>query len=277
MKTKITLGFSPCPNDTFIFDALINNKIENKDFEFELKIADVEELNRMILKSELDVSKISYHLYPYVSENYQILNAGSALGNNNGPILISKYKIYPDEIKDLKIAIPGKYTTANLLFSIFYPNITNKPEYLFSDIEEVILSNEVDAGLIIHETRFTYMKKRLKKVVDLGEKWEAEIKQPLPLGGISIKRDLPEEIKIKINQLISSSVSYAFINPLGTYNYIKQHSQSLSEEVIQSHIDLYVNDYTIDLKEKGRKAILTLFEKAYERNLVPELKSAIFI
>ena len=277
MKTKITLGFSPCPNDTFIFDALINNKIENKDFEFELKTADVEELNRMILKSELDVSKISYHLYPYVNENYQILNAGSALGNNNGPILISKYKIYPDEIKDLKVAIPGKYTTANLLFSIFHPNITNKSEYLFSDIEEVILSNEVDAGLIIHETRFTYMKKGLKKVVDLGEKWETEMKQPLPLGGISIKRDLPEETKIKINQFISSSVSYAFKNPLGTYSYIKQYSQSLSEEVIQSHINLYVNDYTIDLKEKGKKSIETLFEKAYERNLVPELRSKIFL
>lgn len=277
MKTKITLGFSPCPNDTFIFDALINNKIENKDFEFELKIADVEELNRMILNSELDVSKISYHLYLFVNDNYQILNAGSALGNNNGPILISKYKIYPDEIKDLKVAIPGKYTTANLLFSIFYPHITNKPEYLFSDIEEVIMSNEVDAGLIIHETRFTYMKKGLKKIIDLGEKWETEMKQPLPLGGISIKRNLPEDLKIKINQLISKSVSYAFENPLGTYSYIKQYSQSLSEEVIQNHINLYVNDFTIDLKEKGRKAIEILFAKAIENKLVPELKNKIFI
>ncbi|OFX51838.1 MAG: 1,4-dihydroxy-6-naphthoate synthase [Bacteroidetes bacterium GWA2_30_7] len=277
MKTKITLGFSPCPNDTFIFDALVNRKIENKDFEFELKIADVEELNKMILNSELDVSKISYHLYPFVNENYQILNSGSALGNNNGPILISKHKIYLDEINNLKIAIPGKYTTANLLFSIFFPNAKNKHEYLFSDIEEVILSNEVYAGLIIHETRFTYMKHGLKKIIDLGEKWENEMKQPLPLGGISIKRTIREDIKLKINNLISSSVKHAFENPLGTYNYIKQYSQSLSEEVIQNHINLYVNNFTIDLKEKGRNSIETLFKKAIENKLVPELKSKIFI
>lgn len=277
MKTKITLGFSHCPNDTYIFDALVNKKVENKDFDFEFKIADVEELNRMILNSELDVSKISYHLYPFVNENYQILNSGSALGKNNGPILISKYKIYPDEINNLKIAIPGKYTTANLLFSIFFPFAKNKTEYLFSDIEEVILSNEVDAGLIIHETRFTYSKKGLKKVIDLGEKWETEIKQPLPLGGISIRRSLPLELKLKINQLICSSVVHAFENPYGAYNYIKKYSQSMSEEVIQSHINLYVNDFTIDLSKTGKLAIETLFNKAIENKLVPELKSSIFI
>src|SRR3972149_12216781 len=168
---KLKIGFSPCPNDTFMFDALVNKKINTGRFDFEIWIRDVEQLNKMAFKGELDVTKISYHAYAYISHNYQLLTSGSALGKGNGPLLISKVKIYPGEVDNLKIAIPGRSTTANLLLGIAYPNVQNKREYVFSDIEDAVLSNEVDAGLIIHENRFSCREKGLKKIVDLGEFW----------------------------------------------------------------------------------------------------------
>ena len=170
--SKISLGFSTCPNDTFIFDAMVHQKIDTEGLEFEVILGDVEELNNKALKNELDVTKISYHAFSKIAENYLLLDSGSALGYKNGPLLISKHKIYSDEVNDVKIAIPGANTTANLLLSIAFPNAKNKKEYLFSDIEEVVLSGEMDAGLIIHENRFTYEKKGLKKIIDLGEFWE---------------------------------------------------------------------------------------------------------
>ena len=201
----LTLGFSTCPNDTFIFDAMVNGRIDTEGLRFQLHLSDVEELNQLAFSSALDITKVSYHAFAYLSDAYQLLTAGSALGFGNGPLLISKHKIYPDELDGLKIAIPGKYTTANLLLSIAYPNLRQKMEYLFSDIEEVILSGEADAGVIIHENRFTYQAKGLKKVVDLGEFWEHETGLPIPLGGIIIKRSLPREISLKVNRVLGRS------------------------------------------------------------------------
>ena len=178
---KLKLGFSTCPNDTFMFDAMVHHKIDTFGLDFDLHLADIEELNQLSLKGELDITKISYAAYTKVSDKYIFLNSGSALGENNGPILISKRKIYPDEVNNLKIAIPGKNTTANMLLSIAYPEAKSKVEYLFSDIEDVVLSDEVDAGLIIHENRFTYEKKGLKKIIDLGEFWERKTNKPIPL------------------------------------------------------------------------------------------------
>ena len=194
---KITLGFSTCPNDTFIFDAMIHHKIDTESLEFEVVLGDVEELNRKAMNNDLDITKISYNAFSKVANDYLILDAGSALGYKNGPLLISKRKIYQDEINDVKIAIPGFNTTANLLFSIAFSGAKNKKEYLFSDIEEAVLSNEVDAGLIIHENRFTYEKKGLKKIIDFGEYWEKETGLPIPLGGIIVKRNLDKEFLIE--------------------------------------------------------------------------------
>ena len=269
---NLTLGFSTCPNDTFIFDAMVNGRINTEGLLFNVHLADVEELNRMAFSAEIDISKVSYHAFAYLSDAYQLLTSGSALGFGNGPLLISKHKIYPDEIKELKIAIPGKYTTANLLLSLAYPQLTQKQEYLFSDIEEVILSGEMDAGVIIHENRFTYRSKGLRKIVDLGELWEQQYGLPIPLGGIIVKRKLPEDIRHKVNRVLRRSVEYALQNPNDSLPFVRQHAQSMDESVMQSHIRLYVNDFSVDLGVKGREAIDTLYAKGAEKLLFPPLK-----
>jgi len=272
-----TLGFSTCPNDTFIFDAMVNGRIDTEGLRFELHLADVEELNQLAFKSTLDITKVSYHAFAYLSEAYQLLTAGSALGFNNGPLLISKHKIYPDEVSGLKIAIPGKYTTANLLLSIAFPNLQQKKEYLFSDIEEVILSGEADAGVIIHENRFTYQARGLKKIVDLGEYWDQLTGLPIPLGGIIIRRSLPQELRLKVNRVLRRSVEYAFENPNDSLPFVRQHAQSMEEEVMRNHIELYVNDFSLDLGTKGREAITTLYDKSIALNIFPPLQPSYFV
>lgn len=274
---KLKLGFSTCPNDTFIFDALVHHKIDTEGLEFDLLLADVEELNKTAFEHQIDITKLSYHAYAYVSDNYTLLDAGSALGNNNGPLLISKKKIYPDEIDHLKIAIPGKYTTANLLLSIAYPNALNKKEYNFSDIEEVVLSNEMDAGLIIHENRFTYKQRGLIKIIDLGEFWESKTNLPIPLGGIVVNKELSHEIQLKINGLVRKSIEYAYENPDSPMAFIKQYAQEMDPDVMHKHIALYVNDYSFDLGETGKKAIRTLYKEAAIFPGFPQLNAQIFL
>ncbi len=275
--STITLGFSSCPNDTFIFDALVHHKIDTEGLNFELIIADVEELNKMALNNSLNITKLSYYAYTEVWNNYLLLNAGSALGRNNGPLLISRHKIYPDEVNDVRIGIPGRYTTANLLLSIAYPNAQNKKEYLFSDIEEAIASNEIDAGLIIHETRFTYEADGFKKIIDLGEFWEKHSGLPIPLGGIVVQRNLPLELQQKIDRLLRKSIEYAYQNPKESLPYIRQNAQAMQDTVMQKHINLYVNDFSLDLGKEGQEAICSLYEKAYEKNLISKVPDRIFL
>ncbi len=274
---KLTLGFSTCPNDTFIFDAAVHHKIDTEGIEFDIVLGDVEELNKKAFEGEIDITKLSYHAYAFAAKNYVLLNSGSALGNNNGPLLISKKKIYTDEINDLKIAIPGKFTTANLLLGIAYPQAKNKIPFLFSDIEEAILDNEVDAGLIIHENRFTYEAKGLKKIIDLGEYWENLTKMPIPLGGIVINRKYKSELQLKISNIIKRSIEYAYKNPSSSLNYIKQYAQEMDAEVMKKHIDLYVNNYSLDLGVKGQNAINTLYSEASKRDLIPKISDEVFI
>jgi len=274
---KLSLGFSTCPNDTFIFDAMVHNKIDTEGLSFELVMGDVEELNKMAFEGKIDISKISYHAYAYIAKKYKILDSGSALGKNNGPILISKTKIYPDEVADLKIAIPGKHTTAYLILRSAYPSIRCVKEYLFSDIEEVIQDNEVDAGLIIHETRFTYQKNGLKKIVDLGEYWEKTTNLPIPLGGIIVNRNLKPEIQQKVNRVLRRSIDYAFENPTAGLSFIKKYAQEMDEDVMFKHIELYVNDFTKDLGELGKKSIKMLLNKAVELKFVDAIPDDIFI
>lgn len=274
---KISLGFSTCPNDTFIFDAMIHQKVDTEGLDFDIILGDVEELNQKALHGALDVTKISYHAYSKIENDYLILDSGSALGYKNGPLLISKLKIYPDEINDLRIAIPGQNTTANLLFSIAFPDAKNKKEYLFSDIEDAVLSNEVDAGLIIHENRFTYKMKGLKKIVDLGEYWEKETGLPIPLGGIVVNRKLDKDLQLKINRVLKRSVEFAFENPKSAYPFIKQHAQEMDEEVMYKHIELYVNEFTRELGEDGRNAINELYKRAISLGIIPEMNKQIFL
>lgn len=257
---KLTLGFSPCPNDTFMFDALVHAKVDTEGLEFEVVMEDVEALNQRALQQNLDVSKLSYHALLNCVEHYALLKSGSALGRNCGPLLIQK-KCSPPLTADSKIAIPGKNTTANLLLSIAFPHLQNKEEMLFSDIEQAVIDGDVDAGLIIHENRFTYQEKGLEKVRDLGEYWETETTLPIPLGGIVVKRDLPLEVQLKVQRVLRRSVEYAFAHPKSSKAYIRCHAQEMDEQVMYEHIKLYVNEFSVDLGVEGQKAIETLFEK----------------
>ncbi len=268
MKTKLTLGYSPCPNDCFIFDALVHGKIDTGGLDFEVQLEDVETLNQNALKGELDITKLSFHAYAKVMKEYILLRSGSALGFNCGPLLI-KSKVKSEKLKgDWVVAIPGELTTANFLLSIAYPEIKNKKVMLFSDIEDAVLRGEVDAGLIIHESRFTYQDKGLEKVADLGEFWEDLIHAPIPLGGIVIKRDLPPELQRQVNTLIRKSVEYAFAHPESSMPYVHAHAQEMSEEVMKKHIALYVNDFSVDLGEQGKQAVELMFSKARELKLL---------
>jgi len=279
MKTKLSLGFSPCPNDCFIFDAIVNNRIDLEGLSFDIRMEDVETLNKWAIEGELDCTKLSFHAFAHLSNTYQLLNSGSALGFNCGPLLISKREISNDEIlsNQIKIAIPGKLTTANFLLSIAFPKANQKKEMLFSEIENAVLNNEVDAGLIIHENRFTYEQKGLKKIIDLGEYWENLIHAPIPLGGIVIKRELSFEIKQKVDRIIKKSVQYAFSHPEDSMVFIKQNAQEMDPKVMQQHIKLYVNEFSLDLGDIGKNAVKLMMSKAKELNLIPDLNNELFI
>lgn len=274
---KLTLGYSPCPNDTFIFDALVHSKIDTEGLEFDVYLGDVEDLNAKAFKSELDITKISYHAYGYLTKNYVLLNSGSALGKGCGPLLVKSSKVKSKKLEDAKIAIPGKYTTANFLLSIAHPEVANKVEMLFSDIEGAVLNNEVDAGLLIHENRFTYHERGLEKIIDLGEYWENTTCALIPLGGIIIKRELPNDIIKKVNQLLRKSIEYAFSNPTAPLDYMRENAQEMDDKVMQQHVELYVNKYSIDLGTEGKNAITQMFNLAQEKGIIPQLTNSIFV
>jgi 1,4-dihydroxy-6-naphthoate synthase len=274
---KLTLGFSPCPNDTFIFEAMVHGRIDTEGLEFDWFLADVEELNRRAIEGTVDITKMSYHAFARAAAGYLILDAGSALGRSNGPIVISKHRMYPDELDNALIAIPGKYTTANLLFSIFWPAAANKREYLFSDIPEVVLSGEVDAGLIIHETRFTYQAMGLKKVADTGERWEELTGLPVPLGGIVVSRSVDEATAAKVNRAIRRSIEYARANPAGSVSFIRKHASETDAMITREHIKLFVNSFSLSLGEEGRSAIERLYAVAVEKGVIEPLPDRIFL
>lgn len=282
---KLSLGFSPCPNDTFIFDAMIHHKIDTEGLSFEVSYEDVETLNQKAFRSDLDITKLSYHAYAYLTDNYVLLHSGSALGFGVGPLLICNEPSYLKEgienltsrIGGLKVGIPGKYTTANFLLSLAFPEAENTIEMKFSDIEPALLNNRIDLGVIIHENRFTYKDKGLLKVIDLGEYWEKLTSCPIPLGGIMIKRGLDDHIKQKVNRIVQRSVMFAIKNPLSGLEFIRSHAQEMSTEVLYKHIELYVNKYSVDLGEEGRKAVNIFFGEALKKGIIPDTKQNLFL
>ncbi|WP_285009990.1 menaquinone biosynthesis family protein [Pedobacter faecalis] len=278
---KLTLGFSPCPNDTFIFDALIHQKIDTEGLEFDVSFDDVETLNHKAFKGDLHITKLSFHAFAYVYENYVLLDAGSALGFGVGPMLIAKDEQLVGRLNDLhpdlRIGIPGKYTTANFLLNIAFPHLSNKRELIFSSIEPALLSGEIDLGLIIHENRFTYQEKGLHKIIDLGNYWEELTGCAIPLGGIVIRRDVDPKIQHKVNRLIRRSVEFAFEHPKSGLSFIKSHAQEMSEAVMYKHIDLYVNKYSAHLGIEGRRAIDTLFNLAQKKGILQPLSKSLFL
>ena len=262
---KLSLGFSPCPNDTFIFDALVNRKIDTEGLEFEPVLEDVQTLNAWAAEGKLDISKLSFPALFNQADNYAILNSGAALGKGVGPLLIAKKLVDVPKVESCRIAIPGANTTAHFLLNYVFPQAKNKVEMLFSSIEDAVLNGDVDLGVIIHENRFTYQQKGLHKVCDLGEIWEQKEGVPIPLGCIGVKRNIPADIQKKLDELIRKSVSYSYQQYPQLSSYIIDHAQAMDEEVMRKHIDLYVNNFSIDLGTNGKAAINKLYE-VYRRN-----------
>lgn len=273
---KLTIGFSPCPNDTFIFDALIHHKIDTEGLEFEVVMADVEELNQMALGAELAITKLSYHAFFHLLDTYVMMDSGSALGNNCGPLLIKNQGDSNPKINDL-IAIPGKYTTANFLLNFAYPELINKTELLFSDIESALKQKQVRAGLIIHENRFTYADRGFEKILDLGEFWEQKTRTPIPLGGIAIRRDVDADVQNKVQRLIRKSLEFAFEHPSESLSFVREHAQEMDPKVMKQHIDLYVNDYSLALGNKGREAIECMYRFMQSQGSISSTNKTLFV
>ena len=273
----LTLGFSPCPNDTFIFDAMVHNRIDTEGLSFDCIMEDVEALNHRAFRKELAITKLSYHAFAHLVDDYALLESGSALGNGVGPLLIAKTEDVKNIINSSLIAIPGKFTTANFLCSLAFPEAQNKKELVFHEIEGAILRGDVAAGVIIHENRFTYQNHGLVKLMDLGEFWESTTAMPIPLGGIVVRRDLPMDIQQKVERVMRRSVQYAFANPQASTDFVAQYAQEMEVAVRQKHINLYVNHFTEGLGTVGRAAVTTLFEMAKTRSVIPNYTSQIFL
>lgn len=273
---KIKIGISSCPNDTFAFYALMNKLIKS-DLELEFHIEDVETLNKMVIENYLDVSKISYHTYLYIYNKYKLLTSGSAIGNDNGPLIISKHKIYPDEIPYIRVAIPGYHTTAYLLLKLLLGTPKQVEEYLFSEIPAVVADGQTEAGLIIHETRFTYHRYGLKLVADIGKLWQNQTNTLIPLGGIAINRALDNNLQKQINALIGQSINFAYNNYKDALAFTLKFSQEKDIDLIRNYLKLYVNEFTINLGTDGKNSIYKLIDLAKEKENFNIDKNDVFV
>jgi len=277
MNTSLTLGFSPCPNDTFMFYPLVHSLVDTGGLVYRERLEDVETLNRLALKGELDISKISYHALGHIREQYALLRSGSALGRGCGPLLVATDRIDPANLRGKTIAVPGRYTTAKLLLRLFDPALENFIVMPFNEIMDAVLNGDVDAGLIIHESRFTYHGFGLHKLLDLGEWWEAETGLPIPLGGIVARRSLGAETIAAVERALRAAVDYARTHSGEAAHYICEHAQEMSPEVCAAHIGLYVNDFSTDLRDEGVRAISCLLQRAEEAGIIPPSTVPLFI
>lgn len=255
-----SLAFSPCPNDTFIFDALVNKKIDTEGLDFEVHLEDVQTLNEWALQGKMDFTKMSYGVLPLILNNYKVLSSGGALGKGVGPLLISNNSTSNIQNASLPIAIPGENTTAHMLFSLAYPSSINKKFIVFNEVENYVLNNQNAFGVIIHENRFTYQQKGLHKVLDLGAYWEQTINLPIPLGGIVAHNRIEKSTALQVDRLIKKSLEFAFKNYPAVTNYVKQHAQEMEENIMRQHIDLYVNNFSLNLGNEGKASIVKLLE-----------------
>lgn len=277
MTRKLTLGFSPCPNDTFMFYPLVHGLVDTGGLAYSERLEDVETLNRLALGRELDVSKVSYHTLGHIRDDYALLHSGSALGRGCGPLLVAAEKMDLADLAGKTIAVPGRYTTALLLLRLFDPGLHNFVEMPFNEIMDAVLSGSVDAGLIIHESRFTYQGFGLHKLLDLGEWWEGETGLPIPLGGIVARRDLGKEVVDAIERALGQGVEYARTHSDEAARYISEHAQEMNPEVCAAHISLYVNDFSADLGEEGVRAVQCLMERAEQAGIIPRSLAPLFV
>lgn len=277
MKQPLTLGFSPCPNDTFMFYPLVHGLVDTGGLEFLERLDDVETLNKLALLGELDVTKVSYHALGHIRDRYALLRSGSALGRGCGPLLVSRDSLDPAGLRGKTIAVPGQYTTALLLLRLLDPHLGNFVAMPFNEIMDAVLSGRTDAGLIIHESRFTYRDLGLHKLIDLGEWWETETGLPIPLGGIVARRSLGAETIAAIERALHAGVAYARSHPAEAAGYIREHAQEMSDEVCAAHIGLYVNDFSTELGDEGERAIAELMQRAERAGIIPASKEALFV
>jgi 1,4-dihydroxy-6-naphthoate synthase len=268
------LGYSFCPNDTFIFYALTHGKIALSEPVQEL-LEDVETLNQWALAGKLEMTKISYHAFAHVRDQYVALRSGGALGRGVGPLIVAKTKL--ESLVGKTVAIPGNLTTAFLLLKLSQPEGVNTVVMRYDAIMPAIERGEVDAGLIIHESRFTYAQHGLVKLLDLGEWWELETGLPIPLGAILVRRDLGPEKHRALNAAVKASLEYAYTYPNEPKAYIRQHALEMEDAVMQAHIDLYVNEFSLDVGALGERAVNELFARAEDRGLIPCSKNALFV
>ena len=276
-QSRLSLGFSPCPNDTFIFHALIHGRVPCGGLRFSERLEDVETLNRMALAGLLDVSKVSYHLVGRILKDYLLLRSGGALGRGCGPLLVAREPLEPGKLKGKKIALPGQFTTAALLLRLFDPSLGDLVYLPFDKIMGAVADGSVAAGVIIHESRFTFASLGLTRIVDLGQWWEEETGHPIPLGGIAAKRSLGRDTLLALEQGLAQSVRYAFAHPGEARPYIRAHSQEMSDQVCDAHIALYVNDYSLGLGAEGEAAVRLLLERASAAGIIPAWGEALFI
>jgi 1,4-dihydroxy-6-naphthoate synthase len=264
----LSLGFSPCPNDTFIFHALVHGLVPAAGLAFDTRLEDVETLNRLALSKRLDVSKVSYHLLGHILDEYLLLRSGGALGRGCGPLLVARQGIDPAQLKGKRIALPGEYTTAALLLRLFDPSLTDLVYLPFEKIMPAVADGSVAAGVIIHESRFTYAARGLSKLVDLGQWWEESTGHPIPLGGIVARRSLGTQTLLALEEALTRSVRYAYQHPGAALPYIRAHSQEMSDEVCAAHIGLYVNDFSLQLGAEGETAVRLLLERAAQAGIL---------
>jgi len=265
---KLSLGISPCPNDTYIFDAMLHGKIDTEGLEFMPRLEDVETLNQLAIEGSLDISKVSYGVVFQLLHQYRILEAGSALGKGVGPLFVSKNIGHDEEIdfSKIRVALPGINTTAHLLFSLAYPEVKNKTFVPFHVIEDMVINDEVDAGVIIHENRFTYQQKGLNKLSDLGDVWEKRTGAPIPLGGILVRRLFDLDLATKINRVINRSLAFANEHADALPSFVTENAKEMNEEVMRNHISLYVNEFSLALGQEGRLAVLELIKASAALN-----------
>jgi 1,4-dihydroxy-6-naphthoate synthase len=262
-ESKLTCAYSPCPNDTFIFCRLA------QESGIETHLHDVETLNRAAFEGKFDVTKLSFHAWLLLQNTYHLLNVGAALGRGCGPLVIRRSAAPGALTEESVVAVPGEYTTAHLLLRLWRPDIKNRVFMPFDRIMDAVASGEADAGVIIHEGRFVYEERGFHCLQDLGEWWEAETGQPIPLGCIVAKKSLGLEQIAKFEQRLKESIEFAFRDPDSTTAYVKAHAQELSDAVTREHIRTYVNDFTLDLGPEGRAAINTLQDMAKAAGVIP--------
>jgi 1,4-dihydroxy-6-naphthoate synthase len=277
MTPILSLGYSPCPNDTFIFYALIHGRIAAEGLSFRERLEDVETLNALARQGALDLTKVSYHALGHLRRDYALLRSGGALGRGCGPLVVARSMAAMDDLRSRRIAIPGLLTTANLLLQLHGSGFDNLVVLPFHRIMEAVVNGEVEAGVIIHESRFTYRDKGLVEILDLGAWWEEETGSPIPLGGILARRSLGAEVIARADRALRRSVEYALANPGEARAYIKAHAQELSDTVIDSHIALYVNKFSVDLGDEGIRAVETLFARAEARGILPRQDLPLFV